>query len=732
MKFIAFVLTSFVTVMLITSSLISVNAFAQGDGACVDCHTEQTSKWQQSDHAKAMAIADETTVKANFNKQTSEHYGQKAYFYKSKGKFFVDISYDDKVETLAIAYTFGHYPLQQYLVETKKGSFQVLPFAWDSRTIEEGGQRWYHNYANEEIKPEDRLHWRQPLQNWNGMCADCHSDGLERNYDAKNNSFASEFSNINVGCVSCHGDKDEHSEQATQDKAKPKSNHSSNSSTASSGMWKRKFGEDTAKWVGEKRDNSFMDNCFSCHSLRAPLTDGIKPNSHFLDQFTPQLLQAPAYHVDGQIKDEVYVYGSFLQSKMFAKGVNCIDCHDQHTMKVKIPGNGLCLQCHASEVFDKPEHHNHENGSDGAQCVNCHMPENRYMGVDDRRDHSFKIPRPELSEQYSSPNACTTCHEGKDNQWALGFMQSWKIKPRSNSQTQQDFFTLKSGQPLPVDAHLAIVGDENIDVISRATALQMLVFSTQEISADTLKPYLHHQQELLRLAAASVGTLINPGFRAQALSHLLNDPRKAIRVAAARTLVDVYIPQADLASFNKAFKELTVSLEQSGWRGEGRLNQGLLEIDKSNYSSAEKHFKEAIRVEPYFDAAYSNLAEFYRMQNKPAQVISVYNSGINKVPASALLHYGYGLHLIRNQQLGKAIPLFKKSMLLDPSNAQYAYVYALSIDGTGDTKQAIEVLKSIIGNYSQNQQLVELGLSFAQKLQDKASFDYFMGLRGTY
>ncbi|TRX54072.1 hypothetical protein FNN08_13360 [Thalassomonas sp. M1454] len=722
--------SSLLKVMLVLSTLFATNTLAQGDSACVDCHTEQVNKWQQSDHAKAMAIADSSTVKANFDKQTAKHYGQKAYFYKNKGKYFVDISYNDKVQTLEIAYTFGHYPLQQYLVETKAGSYQVLPFAWDSRDKEEGGQRWYHNYANEEIKPEDRLHWRQPLQNWNGMCADCHSDGLKRNYDVQQNRFASEFSNINVGCVSCHGDKQQHSEQATKNKAD--TTHVTHSSTVDKGVWKREFGEDTARWIGAKRDNSFMDNCFSCHSLRAPLTDGIEPNNHFLDQFTPQLLQAPAYHVDGQIKEEVYVYGSFLQSKMFAKGVNCIDCHDQHTMKVKIPGNGLCLQCHASEVFDKPEHHNHDVGSEGAQCVNCHMPDNRYMGVDDRRDHSFKIPRPELSKQFSSPNACTSCHQDKDNDWALNFMKSWKIKPRIDSKTQRDFFMLKSGQPLALDSHLAIIADDNIDVISRATALQMLTFSTQEISSDALQPYLHHEQELLRLAAASVGTLINSGIRAQALGHLLDDPRKAIRVAAARSMVDIYMPQANLASFNKAFKELTVSLEQSGWRGEGRLNQGLLAIDKSNFSDAEKHFKEAIRVEPYFDAAYSNLAEFYRMQNKPAQVISVYNAGLNKVPSSALLNYGYGLHLVRNQQLPKAVPLFKKAMTLDPANSQYGYVYALSVDGTGDTKQAIAILKSIIANYPQNQQLVELGLSLAQKAQDKPSFDYFMGLRGTY
>ena len=135
-----------------------------------------------------------------------------------------------------------------------------------------------------------------------------------------------------------------------------------------------------------------MYNCFSCHALRAPLTDGIKANKPFLEQFTPQLPAAPNYYADGQIKEDVYFYGTFLQSKMYGKGVNCLDCHDKHTMKLKVEGNGLCLQCHGGEVYNVKEHYQHNEDSTGAQCVTFYMPENRYMGADDRRDHSFKIP----------------------------------------------------------------------------------------------------------------------------------------------------------------------------------------------------------------------------------------------------------------------------------------------------------------------------------------------------
>jgi len=258
---------------------------------CASCHEAEFQHWQKSDHAKSMATADESSVLADFNNVSVSHYGQKARFYRENSHFMVSISYEDKTEIFPVKYSFGFYPLQQYLVDTGEGKLQVLPFSWDSRSSAEGGQRWYHNYSNEEIRPEDRLHWRQPLQNWNGMCADCHSDGLVRNYNTKENSFKTQFDNINVGCNSCHGDMADHSSE--QQSAKAHNKRLPKAAEKTSGHWIRKSGQNTAKWQGKPRDNSFMETCFACHSLRSPLTDGIKPEAHFLDQFTPQLLRDP-------------------------------------------------------------------------------------------------------------------------------------------------------------------------------------------------------------------------------------------------------------------------------------------------------------------------------------------------------------------------------------------------------------------------------------------------------
>ena len=703
-------------------------AIPNANQQCTTCHQQSTKDWQTSDHAKAMAVANAENILGDFGNKSATHYGQKALFFIKNNVYQVTISYDEKITTYPIKYTFGFFPLQQYLVETEQGKLQVLPFAWDARPKTDGGQRWYHNYSHEEIRPEDRLHWRQPLQNWNGMCADCHSDGLVRNYDVEKDSFVSHFDNINVSCISCHGDMPPHDQQSNQQAIKRNVAKDIISANHLTGQWLRNIDEKTAHWQGEVRNNDFMDNCFACHSLRSPLIDGITANTPFLDQFSPTLLTAPMYHADGQIKEEVYVYGSFLQSKMYGAGVNCLDCHDKHTMKLTIEGNGLCLQCHSGEDYNVKSHHQHQEESTGAQCVNCHMPTNRYMGVDDRRDHSFKIPRPDLSTQFDTPNACTQCHDKKSNQWASDNLTQWHGKAEKISASKRSLMRLNNGQAINLEDHLKMIADENLDVISRATAIQLLGFTTNTLTAEVLVPYLTHQEPLLRLSAASIATLLSPNEKIQWLSPLLKDNNKSVRVAAARGLVGSDIAKVNQQAFNDAFNELIKSNEISSWRGEGHANQAVLAFDMNDLSAAEKSFKKAIEIDPYFETGYTNLAEIYRIQQRPTLEASVLLKGINNLPKSAVMRYSYGLYFVREKNINKAITFFKKTMELMPDNPQYAYTYLLALDGAGQSSDALSKLKVLIANYQDKSSLKELGLYLAQKLNKQEYYDYFLTL----
>lgn len=703
--------------------LFSLQAIADSPSdpnKCTGCHQSEFTNWKTSDHAKAMASATPENILGDFNNASVTHFSQNARFYREDSHYYADFSQEGKKQSYLIKYTFGHYPLQQYLVETKRGQLQVFPFAWDSRPTADGGQRWYPNYADEDIKSADRLHWQQPLQNWNGMCADCHSDGLKRNFDVSKNSFNTTWDNINVGCQSCHGAKSaSHYEKPNQNmpaKGKPRTALMPNS-------WVLNAGKSVADWQGEKRDNSFMENCFSCHALRSPLTDGFTPNRPFLDQFYPSLLTAPLYHADGQIKDEVYVYGSFTQSKMYQAGVNCLDCHDKHTMKVKIQGNGLCLQCHNGEVYQQPSHLNHPADSEAGQCVNCHMPTNRYMGVDDRRDHSFKVPRPSLSAKYNTPNVCNTCHQDKSVDWASQKVtQLWHTADNKNALSSNElaYIELQYSLELPLDKHLSIINDTNLSEIQRASAIALLPNSTRMLNDSTAKPWITSDLPLLRLATAQIGHLLPEDERNKTYSSLINDQFKAIRIQAAQHLL--YRSEHQLAGITKAVDELTTSNQVNMWRGEGGLNASMVHMGMQQLKPAIASLKQSIEVDPHFEASYVNLSDLYRSINETSAEHSTLLAGLKANPNSGLLHYTFGLALVRKQQKTNAISSFKRAKSLMPNNVQYAYVYWVALDGEQQSSKALAMLKAELTHYKNDRTLVELGLYLAQKLNDRESY----------
>ncbi len=362
-----------------------------GDKKCTTCHKNEYNLWKGSHHDLAMQIANDSTVLGNFNNFKTTIDGVKYNFYKNDNKFFVKTNeIDGSKHEYQIAYTFGVTPLQQYLIDFDKGKKQVLRVAWDVIN-----KKWYHQYPGDKISTHDWLHWTKSAQNWNTMCAECHSTNLKKNYFVEKDSFHTTYSSINVSCESCHGPAQKHVDWAN-----------SNSDKENNYILK---------------GNNQLDQlnlCAPCHSRRAKLTKNLDPGLKFEDQYMLQTLSNEYYHADGQIDDEVYVYGSFLQSKMYTNGVKCSDCHNVHSLKLKLKGNQLCLQCHVTENYDTPKHHFHIGGTEASQCINCHMTGKNYMGNDFRRDHSFRIPRPDQSVLYGTPNACIECHKDKTNTWA--------------------------------------------------------------------------------------------------------------------------------------------------------------------------------------------------------------------------------------------------------------------------------------------------------------------------
>ncbi len=387
-----------------------------------------------------MQLADERSVLGDFDNATFEYAGTTSTFSKRNGQFVVRTDgREGQVADYRIQYIFGATPLQQYLIEFPGGRMQALSIAWDSRPKEQGGQRWFHLYPNERVTYQDELHWTRPQQNWNFMCADCHSTNLKKNYDRTAHVYKTTWSEINVACEACHGPGSRHLEWTQQD------SQASEKSDPTKGLTVVFQERRTNHWIGDAQNGTArpqnpkpiraeIEVCAPCHARRTTIAEDFAAGKPFLDYYQPSLLEPRLYQIDGQQREEVYTWGSFLQSKMYHQGVTCSDCHEPHSLKLHAPGNAVCSRCHARAKYDTASHSFHEPSGAAGQCVSCHMPATTYMVVDPRRDHSLRVPRPDLSVQYGVPNACNQCHEDRSPQWAADWILEWYRRPAAGFQ----------------------------------------------------------------------------------------------------------------------------------------------------------------------------------------------------------------------------------------------------------------------------------------------------------
>lgn len=691
--------------LLVVLSHLPKSVAAEGD--CAGCHAEQSAQWQLSDHARAMALPNPDNIAASFKGEIISYQGLTARFYSQGDAYFVELREGDQTDHYPIRYTFGFYPLQQYLIAFEQDRLQVVPFAWDSRDTQSGGQRWFHLEQARGESRFARLHWQQPLQNWNGMCAECHSSGLARNYNVKTDTFSTRFSELNVGCLSCHNLSETHASQPNSPMAKPE------------GHWQRAPNEPVAHWAGSNRDQSAMETCHACHSLRAPITDQFIPGEPFLDHFMPEWIQQPFYQGDGQIAEEVYVYGSFQQSKMHAAGVNCLDCHDAHSNKLKISGNGLCLQCHDAQRYNQNQHHQHEQASTAAQCVTCHMPGRTYMGVDFRRDHRFARPDPTEHELTGSTDLCLDCHEDRWQKWRsnrAGVKTPMAVASTSNS-SRLMLHALRSGHQVDPLLGFKLSQAPDLNAIQRATALSLVSPEIIARRPDLLADALGSGSELVRLAAAEQAGFIPASLKQTLLVPVLKDTRRAIRVAAAASLGPELTALKQDDSVELAIEELTASLAQVAWRGEGRLRLSQRALLLGNTTEAIEQLLEGQRIDPYFFGSYLNLADIYRAIGEESKVMNVLDKGISRVSDAGPLHYSKALSLIRLKDYPAALGSLQAACELDPQNVDYLIARLLVLQKVGRVQQAQELLEVMPISIREDPRIIQLARALAGQSQ---------------
>jgi predicted CXXCH cytochrome family protein len=698
-----------------------------GVDKCASCHAEETARWQHSHHALAMQAASATTVLGKFEHATFVKDGVKSEFYTRDGHYYIRTDGPDgKLAEFEITYTFGVQPLQQYLVPFPDGRLQALGIAWDSRAKEQGGQRWFHLYPNEKIDHRDVLHWTHPAQNWNHQCAECHSTNLEKNYHADTRRFDTTWSDVNVACEACHGPGSRHVAWAANSKRSDDPTHGLVFRLAdhSSAVWTFEPGNPIAKRSASLLAHAEVETCARCHALRAQLWPDYEFGQPLEQTHRVSLLEEGSYFADGQIHSEVYEYGSFLQSRMYAAGVTCSDCHEPHSAQLRAAGNALCAQCHQAAHFDTPEHHHHPAGSAGAQCVSCHMVERTYMVIDGRRDHSFRVPRPDLSAALGTPNACNGCHTKNDSSWAADLVDKWFPNGRQHSPHYGQ--AIQAGRTSGTDAEglLRLTAEKAGEpAIARATALSLMASNLSAESANTIQQGLRDADALVRRGAAEGAAALEPSNRVAVIAPMLRDPVRTVRLQALEDLIAVraQLAPADQQSFAAVLAEHRRINMASADRAESQVNMGTLEGQLGNVEAAQKAFSTAIELEPNYIPAYINMADLYRVQGQEAQAEASLREGIKIHPEVAELHHALGLALVRQQRTAEAMKELARATSIQPGSERYAYVYAIAMHESGDLPGAIRILTAAQERHPESRELVTALLEYSLEKGDVAA-----------
>jgi tetratricopeptide (TPR) repeat protein len=696
-----------------------------GRSACVECHREQADAFVGSDHDLAMELASDQSVLGDFSGATLEHDGITSRMFRDGSRFMVHTEGDDgQLRDFEVKYVLGFEPLQQYMVEFDRAPgmpaseisrLQVLRISWDTRR-----KRWFYLRppdVKDKLAPDDPLHWTGIAQRWQTMCADCHSTNLRQNYDAGTLRYHTTFSEIDVSCEACHGPGSLHVELAN----------------GKSLFWDRRYKYGLAGLKGEDAEPQ-LQTCAPCHSRRGVLDAEFRAGESYCDHYQLELLQDETYFADGQIKDEVYEYGSFIQSRMYHKGIRCSDCHDPHSLELKHPGNETCTSCHQHSAgkYDVPAHHHHKPGTPGSMCVDCHMPERTYMDVDARRDHSLRVPRPDLSVQLGTPNACSGCHvadriESIDPQTraSLQLYQDWQQAAAAGHQAAADairatdqwcdeacekWYGAERKKPpqfsQPIVAlrqaivsgadvepairkmlRLAVMPEDQAPAIARASALGELAAAgapsraTLATAASLLDEANEHP--IVRTAAIQLFLQAPPEAARKTLLPHIDDPSRLVRSEATRALVasGAYrlLTPSEQTRVDLALREVRDALMVAADRAGSHMAWAMLCEGQGRYEEAIDAYETAIAVERGTAGPRSNLASLLEQ-------LAVQASGPQAMQ-----------WVTRVAELRAAeLPLLRRDAGLLPNNAAIQYRLGLALYLAGEMQEAMQQLERAV------------------------------------
>lgn len=652
-----------------------VHAQYAGSETCKDCHAAIYKNWLVSNHGQAeRALTKERDYPAFLPGEPIAHGDDTTTPFVDSDELakFLAIGKDNQRHTFEAVRVIGNDPLQQFLVPAPGGRLQTQDLSWDPHHHE-----WFDVFGeNDQREPGDWGHWTGQGMNWNAMCAACHNTRLRKHYDPQSNSYHTTMVEMSVGCEACHGPAKEHVD------------------------WQQKFSTGKDPTLPRFSRDQVMETCAACHARRAELTGDLIPGDSFHDHFSLTIPDATdIYHPDGQVRDENYEFTAFLGSRMHHAGVRCADCHEPHSTKTIVPGNMLCMTCHAggrddfptSPIIDPVAHSRHGADSTGNQCISCHMPVTTYMQRHPRHDHGFTIPDPRFTKESGTPNACNRCHTDKDTDWAIhAYKEMFGEKPNRPERTRALLIaSARRGDPAARDGlirHLA-AGDIPLWQASATDLLGRWVLDPE--ARNPLLTQLKHESPLVREAAVrSLGELArdnDEGVRS-ALKPLLEDPIRSVRIATAWALCDTL----DLTT--RAGRELTHMLDLHADQPTGRMQLAQFTTRRGNPKAGIGQMRKAIEWDPLSPPFYHDLAILLNITGDAPGAVKELRKAIELDPQNPEYHYKLALALNETGATAESLKALEKTVQLDSGYGRAWYNLGLAYSAANQPQQAVAAL----------------------------------------
>lgn len=653
---------------------------------CKDCHEEAYANWGKSHHALAERKFDSQRDGPAFDPARKIQHGKQTSEARLSNGIpqLVTTGLDGQMKPFVPERVIGVDPLLQYLIPAPGGRWQTAELTYDPHK-----QEWFNVFGDEDRTPGEWGHWTGRGMNWNNMCANCHNTRVRKNYDAPTDTYRTAMAEMGVGCESCHGPMADHN--AWQAKHPNKS------------------GDPTVRKI--KRQEMFS-TCGQCHARRAELTDDFKPGDNFFDHHQLTIPdETDIFYPDGQIRDEDYEFTAFLGSKMHAAGVRCVDCHEPHTSKLRVPGNLMCMSCHGSTTtngaprIDPETHSFHKPKSSGPpaehkaaaligsgdNCTDCHMPLTTYMQRHPRHDHGFTIPDPRLTKELGIPNACNRCHTNQTADWSLEAMNKW-YGPRTNELMRTRATAVakaRNGDAAATPMLVKLVASDT-NFFWRAVAANLLKRWAGETNVtEVLLQAVGDTNELVRaMAVRGLEPLARSGFVpvGTALTERLSDPVRAVRVEAA------WAWHHALETNSPGIADLLTYLQHNADQPSGAMQLGVFHLDRGEVAQATGYFRHAVSWDTNSAPLHHALALALSTEGKALEAVASLQTACRLAPRDAEYRYKLALALNEAGQLGAARTALEETVKLDPQYSRAWYNLGLAYSAQNQPELAVDTL----------------------------------------